>query len=124
MVAQAEDVRANTVAAEEESAYVETTLLEDFQVHFLVSLPFTALYSYVAISSLDALVQGTFSTELREADIWVMIGLAVGGSLAVALGSAGRVPDQSRPRVEPVPDAGNESRAPAVSRMQIVRILF
>lgn len=121
----AAEAQAVTPTAEEEAAYVDNNPFEDFQVHFFVSLPFTGLYSYVAVSSLDALVQGTFPTELRQSDIWVIIGLAVGTSLAVALGSAGRVPDQSRPRLETPPDRDHErqSRAPA-AKLPLVRMSF
>jgi hypothetical protein len=45
----------------------------------------------------------------------------------VALGSAGRVPDQSRPRVEPqaAPEAGPRSETgPPAGKIQLVRIAF
>ena len=75
-------------------------------VHFFVSLPFTAAYSYATVLALDGAVQGRLSTTFRSTTLWTVIGLAVGGSLAIALGSAGRVPDQSQPRLrEPAPPA-------------------
>lgn len=118
------DAISGTSEAESAPSYEENSAWEDFQVHFLISLPFTALYSYLTVSSLDALVQGAFPTDLREADIWVIIGLAAGGSLAVALGSAGRVPDQSRA----VPEAGTVAEPGPISRaggrIQLVRLDF
>ena len=117
-----------TTQAQAEPMYVETSPLEDFQVHFLVSLLFTSLYSYAAVQSLDALVQGTFPTELRQADLWVMVGLALGSSLAIALGSAGRVPDQSQPRVLPRssvdPKEAPGDRVSSVTRVPLVRITY
>ncbi len=105
----AEPVGSSLTAAGEEAeaegdtteAYSENRPVEDFETHFLVSLPFTGVYSYLAVTLLDGLVQGTFPPEFRTADAWVVIGMALGSSLAVALGSAGRVPDQSQPRLQP-----------------------
>lgn len=76
--------------------YSENQGWQDFEVHFFVSLPFTALYSYLALTSLDAAVQGRFPPEFRQSDMWMVIGMAVGSSLAIALGSLDRVPDQSQ----------------------------
>lgn len=76
--------------------YSENQGWQDFEVHFFVSLPFTALYSYLALTSLDAAVQGRFPPEFRQTDMWMVIGMAVGSSLAIALGSLDRVPDQSQ----------------------------
>jgi hypothetical protein len=80
--------------------YEENNTFKDFEVHFLVSLPFTAFYSYLTVMSIDSMVQGQFPTEFRQANTWMIIGFAVGGSLAVALGSMNRVPDQSIYRLE------------------------
>jgi hypothetical protein len=99
--------------------YTENHAVQDFEVHFLISLPFTGLYSYLAISVLDGLVQGTFPPSFRQADGWVLIGLAVGGSLAVALGSTGRVPDQSQMKV---PAAAPETENPTPGRNGMTRI--
>jgi hypothetical protein len=103
----------NSVSAITKATYDENYWLQDFEVHFLVSLPFTALYSYATVSVLDASVQGKFPTTFSPADMWVVMGLAFGGSLAVALGSINRVPDQSLPRVagETSPDF-SEKAAP------------
>jgi hypothetical protein len=117
---------ATTPAAQGELSYVDTSLLQDFEVHFLVSLPFTGLYSYVAVTLLDGAVEGAFPTTLHQADLWVIIGLALGGSLAVALGSAGRVPDQSVPRVGSKPaDSGPQIQAgQATAKVPLVRMRF
>ncbi|MEW6515756.1 MAG: hypothetical protein AB1439_02460 [candidate division FCPU426 bacterium] len=80
----------------EQLSYSENRGWQDFEVHFFVSLPFTALYSYLALTSLDAAVQGRFPSEFRQADMWMVIGMAAGSSLAIALGSLDRVPDQSQ----------------------------
>ncbi len=102
-----EPVGVGTTLTALNETYEENTWLEDFQVHFIVSLPFTALYSYAAVTTLDGLVQGHYPTTFRQADLWVVVGVAVGSSLAVALGSIGRVPDQSVPRI-------SENETPAV----------
>ncbi len=110
---------------QDEAGYVENSWLRDFEVHFFVSLPFTALYSYLTVLSLDGLVQGEFPTEFRQADSWVVIGLALGSSLAVALGSAGRVPDQSQYQLAPAPK--NETRAvpePEGARLRLAGLTF
>lgn len=92
----------NSTPAQGKALYSENRWLEDFEVHFLVSLPFTALYGYAAVSAVDASVQGRFPTTFKPADMWVVLGLALGSSLAVALGSVNRVPDQSVPRLAQV----------------------
>jgi hypothetical protein len=112
----------NSPGAQGMAVYEENHWLEDFEVHFLVSLPFTALYSYLAVSGLDATVQGRFPTSFRTADMWVVTGLALGGSLAVALGSINRVPDQSVPRLAQgaCPDFSGEAAPPW--RLALVQI--
>jgi hypothetical protein len=104
----------NTLNAQSKPVYEENHWLEDFEVHFLVSLPFTGLYSYAAVSAVDAAVQGRFPTTFSPVDTWAVMGLALGSSLAVALGSIGRVPDQSVPRVaqEPAPDFSGRAAPP------------
>jgi len=104
----------NSATAQAKPMYDENYWMQDFEVHFLVSLPFTALYSYVVTSAVDATVQGRFPTTFRPADMWVVLGLALGSSMAVALGSINRVPDQSVPRLaqEPAPDFSAEAEPP------------
>lgn len=67
---------------------------QDFEVHFFIALPFAALYSYAALVSLESAIQGSFSPQMRQTDLWTVMGMALGGGLAVALGSPGRIPDQ------------------------------
>lgn len=88
-------------SATEPLAYSDNQGWQDFEVHFFVSLPFTALYSYLSLSALDAAVQGRFPAEFRQTDMWMVIGMAVGSSLAIALGSLNRVPDQSQDLLPP-----------------------
>lgn len=87
----------NTLAAE--GQYTANQPWQDFEVHLFVTLPFAALYSYLTVLSLDGVVQNRFPPELRQADVWVIVGLAAGSAFAVALGSIGRVPDQTVPAV-------------------------
>lgn len=80
------------------AAYDSNLPVHDFEAHFLISLPFTALYGFVAVTVVDSMVQQQFPPEFRQADMWLVAGFAVGCSLAIALGSQGRVPAQSQPR--------------------------
>jgi hypothetical protein len=116
----------------QEAVFVENSTLGDFEVHFFVSLPFTALYSYVVTLSLDSLVQGKFPPEFRQADSWMVMGLAVGSSLAVALGSVGQVPDQTKyqpPDPTTKNDSGGEDHdrhmdSAVMAKMELVRIVY
>jgi len=106
--------------------FSENVPWQDFTVHFLVSLPFTAMYSYLVVTTMDALVQGTAPPTMRQADTWAIVGLAVGCSLAIALGSAGRVPDQSVPSSGSAAVGGPSSaeRDPAPMRWECVRLTY
>lgn len=109
------------------ATYSENDPWQDFAVHFVISLPFTGLYSYLTVATLDALVQGTVPPALRQADTWVVIGLALGTSLAVALGSVGRVPDQSlteRDVAAPAPGPSSAAQDPAPLRWEWVRVNY
>jgi hypothetical protein len=123
--AQAE-AGADTLTAAGEETFSENYPWQDFTVHFVVSLPFTALYSYLTVTTLDALVQGTLPPTLRQADTWVIAGLALGCSLGVALGSVGRVPDQSQTRLAMDASAGPSSaeRDPVPARWECVRLTY
>ncbi len=125
------EAEANTTAAAGQAApsasFSENDPWQDFVVHFVVSLPFTGLYSYLTVATLDALVQGVMPPTLRQADTWVVIGLALGTSLAVALGSVGRVPDQSvTERAVSAPATGPSSaeRDPVPLRWEWVRLNY
>jgi hypothetical protein len=115
--------KGNSVSAKADEQYEENSWFEDFEVHFLVSLPFTALYSYMAVTTLDGLVQGKYPTAFRLADMWVVAGLALGSSMAVALGSINRVPDQSVPRMAEQQDVPDEMTAEVpLWRLALIRI--
>jgi len=110
------------------TTYSENSAWHDFEIHFLVALPFTAFYSYLATLSIDSVVKGTFPPEFRQTDAWLAIGFAVGASLAIALGSVGNVPDQSQVRPTP-PQAGSDSglrrnHDAAVEKLELVRITY
>jgi hypothetical protein len=115
-----------TTTAEPSMAFTENQPWQDFVVHFTISLPFTALYSFASVMALDGVIQGTMPPTLRDADTWVIIGLAAGSSLAIALGSTGRVPDQSRPRLEPAAATGPgpSRREPEAFRCELVRVTY
>jgi len=116
------DTNGNTASAR---LYEENNTLKDFEVHFLVSLPFTAFYSYLTVMSIDTMVQGKFPTEFRQANTWMIIGFAVGGSLAVALGSMNRVPDQSIYRLEArEPIDEEKARDPVCAKLEVLRIMY
>lgn len=129
-VAEAEKQPAPAEAVTENkgpATYADNHWLGDFETHFLISLPFTALYSYAAVVSLDGLVQGSFPPTFRQADMWMVIGLAVGSSMAIALGSANRVPDQSTYRVsrgaDPWPEPAQPKTEPA-AKLDIIRVTY
>ncbi|MCK5219847.1 hypothetical protein KAR10_09995 [bacterium] len=116
------DNKGNTSSAR---LYEKNNMLKDFEVHFLVSLPFTAFYSYLTVMSLDTMVQGRFPTEFRQANTWMIMGFAVGGALAVALGSMNRVPDQSkyqRESREPIDE--EKARDPVCARLEFLRVVY
>lgn len=114
----------NSLGAQGKAVYEENHWLEDFEVHFVVSLPFTALYSYVAVSAVDSTVQGKFPTTFAPADMWVVLGLALGSSLAVALGSVNRVPDQSVPRMAREPELDFSAQGEPPLEVALVQIDF
>jgi hypothetical protein len=110
-----------------ETQFEENSWFEDFEVHFLVSLPFTALYSYVTVMSLDSMVQGKFPPDFHQADTWIIIGVAVGSSLAVALGSVDRVPDQSSYQIgsqSELLEEPEETKIVPVTKLELVKILY
>lgn len=121
--AESQPVEAETDSAEP-LAYSENQGWQDFEVHFLVSLPFTALYSYLSLSALDAAVQGRFPAEFRQTDMWMVIGMAVGSSLAIALGSLNRVPDQSQDLLPQGPSSGRDGDGMQVGTLVGVEIRF
>lgn len=127
-VAESQPDRVSPVAEDQGPAqYADNHWLGDFETHFIVSLPFTALYGYVAVVSLDGLVQGAFPPAFRQADMWMVIGLAIGGSLAIALGSANRVPDQSTYRVgrgqAPWPETARPTTEPT-AKLNLIRVNY
>jgi len=121
-------VKAVQAVSDIKSQYVENSWLQDFEVHFLVSLPFTALYSYVSVLSLDAMVQGKFPPEFHQADMWMIIGAAVGSSLAIALGSINRVPDQTNYQLQSqldLDEAQKKKRQTLLSpKIELVKIIY
>ncbi len=114
----------------EQPVYTKNNPLADFQIHFFISLPFTALYSYLAVSSMDAIVQGQYPTAFRTTNSWMIIGLAVGSSLAIALGNIGRVPDQSVPVLasglnwQEAREAEPSDNVVVAEKMELLRILY
>ncbi len=118
------------LAVPEEEAgtvYTDNNWLQDFEVHFFISLPFTAFFSYVSVMSVDAMVQGKFTPDFYQADIWMIVGFAIGSSLAVALGSVNRVPDQSIHRTQEIlPDlmGTEEKKSHALGKLEVVRIRY
>lgn len=112
----------------EEIVYTDNHWWSDFEAHFFISLPFTALYSYVTVSSLDAIVQGQYPTSFRTTNTWIIAGLAIGGSLAIAMGSTGRVRDQSIPRTSHGVDwqeAGTLlARSQGLGKFELLKILY
>ena len=120
------DTSADSISASVQ--YSPNNFWEDFEIHFIISLPFTAIYSYLTIFSLDALVQGTFPPMLREPDTWMMMGLALGSSLALALGSWDRVPNQSpaeNGNSKSFPTSGPEDKGQAAPlKIDLVRLDF
>jgi hypothetical protein len=110
-----------------DSQYAENNGFQDFEVHFLISLPFTALYSYLSILSLDSMVQGKFPPEFHLADTWMIVGVAIGSSLAIALGSIDRVPDQSQYRLQTRKEPGvkgETSIKSSCTRIEFVRMNY
>jgi hypothetical protein len=89
----ADDYMSTTETAED--LYAANNSWQDFEVHFFTALPFTALYSYATVMFLDGMIQGQFPPTFRTVDTWIVIGLAVGAAVAIALGSYDRVPNQS-----------------------------
>ncbi|MCK5242237.1 hypothetical protein KAR34_07285 [bacterium] len=107
--------------------YKENSWFQDFEVHFFISLPFTALYSYLSVMSLDAMVQGKFPPDFHQADTWMIIGAAVGSSLAVALGSIDRVPDQSSYQMESqvnLQESPEAAKQVPLTKFELVQIIY
>lgn len=107
--------------------YKENSWFQDFEVHFFISLPFTALYSYLSVMSLDAMVQGKFPPDFHQADTWMIIGAAVGSSLAVALGSIDRVPDQSSYQMESqvnLQESPEAAKQVPLAKFELVQIVY
>jgi hypothetical protein len=108
------------------SSYIDNNPFQDFEVHFLVALPFSLAYSFALLWSMDVLVQGTVPPSMTTADMWALTGLAVGGAAVVALGSQGRVMDQSKPRLRDEGQAQNTKpeNVPALWRVCLLRMEF
>lgn len=115
-------------ADEDQAEYVDNYWLQDFEVHFMVSLPFTAFYSYLSVLSIDAMVQGEFPPAFHQADMWMIIGVAIGSSVAIALGSINRVPDQSQyrldTRLQPGEDNADTTINTSFCRLEFVKIKY
>jgi hypothetical protein len=75
----------NTLAVSEAEEVPNSA--RNFEITFTISLPFTALYSYSLITLIDSASQGYFPAPLRSSGLWMLLGMAVGGSLAIAFGA-------------------------------------
>jgi hypothetical protein len=85
----------------------------NFEINFIISLPFTALYSYSLITLIDSASQGYFPAPLRSSGLWMLLGMAVGGSLAMAFGAQSAPAEKTahRPSNLCLPEFENQNAA-------------